>query len=99
METPDEKGNSGNTPVTRSQLAFVLALCFALWCFVTLRDEGRISRLEDRTRALEEQNKARAQEYAEVLAGIKGLKKQFEGLGKDFDRLHNDIEIVKKADP
>lgn len=92
METPAEKGNSGNMLVTRSQLALVLALCFALWCFVTLRDEGRISRLEDRTRALEEQNKARAQEYAEVLAGIKSLH-------SDFDRLHSDIEIVKKADP
>lgn len=105
LESPEEAGTS-KPPYLSSYLTVILIALVAICMMITLRDEGRITRLEDQNKmkaqemetirsnmlVLTDRDKDRAVEYGKVLSGI-------EGLGGKFDRLHNDIETVKKASP
>lgn len=88
METPpevDPERKSGMMlPVTRGQLAIIIAVIFAIYAVITSRDEARINSLEQRDRA-------RAQEYGRLQGGV-------DKLDNDFQMLLQQIIIAKKVD-
>lgn len=84
LEIDPERKVGMMLPVTRGQLAVIIAVILALYAVITSRDEARINSLEQRDRA-------RAQEYGRLQGGV-------DKLDNDFQLLLQQIIVAKKGE-